>query len=140
MLKYYGINVSPETLVNNLAKGDGVHWENGIRYGGDPEIEFVGDPRDQHGYGVYQKPIINLASKYKSGMIDYTGHSLSQVLEIVRSPTNVKYANIGIAVFNVKYFLLSSNMLDDTASIAIKAIPLALTLNIPCTVSSIIST
>ena len=85
MLKYYGVNVSPETLVNNLRKGDGVHWENGIRYGGDPEIEFVGDPRDQHGYGVYQKPIINLASKYKSGMVDYTGHSLSQVLEIVRS-------------------------------------------------------
>ena len=85
MLKYYGVNVSPETLVNNLRKGDGVHWENGIRYGGDPEIEFVGDPRDAHGYGVYQKPIINLASKYKSGMTDYTGHSLSQVLELVRS-------------------------------------------------------
>ena len=85
MLKYYGVNVSPETLVNNLAKGDGVHWENGIIYGGNPEIEFVGDPRDQHGYGVYQKPIINLASKYKSGMTDYTGHSLSQVLEIVKS-------------------------------------------------------
>ena len=85
MLKYYGINVSPETLVNNLNKGEGVYWENNIRYGGDPEIEFVGDPRDSHGYGVYQKPIINLASKYKSGMVDYTGHSLSQVLEIVKS-------------------------------------------------------
>ena len=85
MLKYYGVNVSPEKLVNNLRKGDGVHWENGIRYGGDPEIEFVGDPRDAHGYGVYQKPIINLASKYKSGMVDYTGHSLNQVLELVRS-------------------------------------------------------
>ena len=85
MLKYYGVNVSPETLVNNLKKGDGVHWENGVRYGGDPEIEFVGDPRDSHGYGVYQKPIINLASKYKSGMVDYSGHSLSQVLEIVES-------------------------------------------------------
>ena len=85
MLKYYGVNVSPEKLVNNLRKGDGVHWENGIRYGGNPEIEFVGDPRDAHGYGVYQKPIINLASKYKSGMVDYTGHSLNQVLELVRS-------------------------------------------------------
>lgn len=85
MLKYYGVSVSPETLVNNLKKGDGVHWENGIRYGGDPEIEFVGDPRNKNGYGVYQRPIINLASKYKSGMVDYTGHSLSQVLEIVRS-------------------------------------------------------
>lgn len=85
MLKYYGVSVSPETLVNNLRNGDGVHWENNIRYGGDPEIEFVGDPRDQHGYGCYQRPIINLANRYKSGMVDYTGHSLNQVLELVRS-------------------------------------------------------
>ena len=85
MLKYYWVNVSPATLVNNLKKGDGVHLEDGIRYGGNPEIEFVGDSRDQHSYGVYQKSIINLASKYKSGMVDYMGHSLSQVLELVRS-------------------------------------------------------
>ena len=85
MLKYYGVNVGLETLVNNLAKGEGVYFENDIRYGGNPEIEFVGDPRDKHGYGVYQKPIINLANKYKSGMVDYTGHSLNQVLEIVKS-------------------------------------------------------
>ena len=85
MLKYYGVKVSPETLVNNLKKGEGVYWENDIRYGGDPEIEFVGDPRDSHGYGVYQKPIINLANKYKSGMTDYTGHSLNDVLNLVKS-------------------------------------------------------
>ena len=85
MLKYYGVNVSPATLVNNLAKGDGPYWENDKLYGGNPEVEFVGDPRDKHGYGCYQRPIINLASKYKSGMVDYTGHSLNQVLELVRS-------------------------------------------------------
>ena len=65
-------------------------WENDIRYGGNPEIEFVGDPRDKHGYGVYQKPIINLASKYKTGMVDYTGHSLNQVLNIVKGGTPVQ--------------------------------------------------
>ena len=85
MLKYYGVNVSLSSLADNLKKGDDVHWENGVRYGGDPEIEFVGDPRDQHGYGVFQKPIISLANNYKSGMTDYTGHSLNDVLEIVRS-------------------------------------------------------
>ncbi len=85
MLKYYGVNVSPATLVNNLAKGDGPYWENDKLYGGNPEVEFVGEPRDKHGYGCYQRPIINLASKYKSGMVDYTGHSLNQVLELVRS-------------------------------------------------------
>ena len=54
-------------------------------YGGNPEIEFVGDPTDEHGYGVYQKPIIEVANKFKSGMVDYTGHSLEAVLEIVKN-------------------------------------------------------
>lgn len=84
LLKYYNINVTPEDIVNKLKKGSGPYRENGVLYGGDPEIEFVGDPRDKHGYGVYQKPIIDVANQYKSGMIDYSGNSLSQVLEIVK--------------------------------------------------------
>ena len=44
----------------------------------------MGDPEDIHGYGVYQKPIIAVANNYKFGMIDYTGHSLDDVLSIVK--------------------------------------------------------
>ena len=84
LLKYYKVNVSPENIVNRLKKGDGPYWENGKLYGGNPEVEFVGDPRAKNGYGVYQKPIIDVANYYKSGMIDYTGHSLNQVLELVK--------------------------------------------------------
>ena len=71
-------------LINALKKGDGPHYEDGVYYGGNPELEFVGDPSDSHGYGVYQKPIIEVANKFKSGMIDYTGHSLDEVLAIVK--------------------------------------------------------
>lgn len=71
-------------IVNTLKKGDGPHYEDGVYYGGNPELEFVGDPRDTDGYGVYQKPIIEVANKFKSGMIDYTGHSLDEVLAIVK--------------------------------------------------------
>ena len=90
LLKYYGVNVSPETLINNLKKGDGPYWEGDIRYGGNPEIEFVGNPKASNGYGVYQKPIIALANQYKSGIVDYTGHSLNQVLELVKNGTPVQ--------------------------------------------------
>lgn len=84
LLRYYNINVSPDDIVNRLKKGDGPYWENGKLYGGNPEIEFVGDPRAKNGYGVYQKPIVDVANYYKPGMIDYTGHSLNQVLELVK--------------------------------------------------------
>lgn len=84
LLKFYNINVTPEEIVENLKKGSGPYWQGGILYGGDPELEFVGDPRDLHGYGVFQKPIIDVANLYKKNMIDFSGHSLDDVLAIVK--------------------------------------------------------
>ena len=76
--------MTPEEIVNRLKKGEGPYWNGNTLYGGNPEIEFVGDPRDINGYGVYQKPIQDVANYYKSGMIDYTGHSLNEVLNLVK--------------------------------------------------------
>lgn len=90
LLRYYGVNVTPEEIVNRLKKGDGPYWNGNSLYGGNPEIEFVGDPRDIHGYGVYQKPIRDVANYYKSGMIDYTGHSLNEVLNLVKQSIPVQ--------------------------------------------------
>jgi len=84
LLRYYHVNVSMEEIVNTLKKGDGPYFKDGVLYGGDPEIEFVGDPRNPHGYGVFQKPIIDVANKYKSGIIDYSNHSFNEVLSIVK--------------------------------------------------------
>ncbi len=90
LLRFYKINVSPEDIVNRLKKGDKPYRVNNILYGGNPEIEFVGDPRDAHGYGVYQKPIIDVANYYKKGIIDYTGHSLNDVLGLVKKKIPVQ--------------------------------------------------
>ena len=90
LLRYYGINITAEELIEKLKKGDGPYLEDEVWLGGNPEIEFVGDPRDIHGYGVFQKPIIDLASEYKTGMIDYTGHSLNEVLELVKQQIPVQ--------------------------------------------------
>ncbi len=90
LLRYYKINVTMEEIVEELKKGDSPYLENDTLYGGDPEIEFVGDPRSPYGYGVYQKPIIEVANKWKKGMIDYTGHTLDEVLEIVKQKIPVQ--------------------------------------------------
>lgn len=90
LLRFYEVNVTMSQIVNTLKKGDIPHYENGIYYGGNPEIEFVGDPTSINGYGVYQKPIIEVANKFKTGIVDYTGHSLNEVLEIVKTGTPVQ--------------------------------------------------
>jgi len=84
LLNFYNVSVSMEEIVNKLRKGYGPFLKNGILYGGNPEVEFVGDPRNPHGYGVFQKPIIDVANYFKKGIIDFTGHSLDDVLEIVK--------------------------------------------------------
>ncbi len=84
LLRYYNVDVSIDAIVKNLKKGKSPYTKNNKRYGGNPEIEFVGDPRKQNGYGVYQKPIIEVANLFKEGMIDYTGHPLEEVLDLVK--------------------------------------------------------
>lgn len=84
LLRFYNVDVSMKEIVNLLKKGDSPYRINDVLYGGNPEIEFVGNPQDKNGYGVYQKPIIEVANYFKKGMIDYTGHSLDEVLEIVK--------------------------------------------------------
>ena len=64
--------------------------EGGVLYGGNPEVEFVGDPRDPHGYGVYEEPIIDVANHFKSGIINYSGSSLDSVLELVKQGVPVQ--------------------------------------------------
>ena len=90
LLRFYNINVTPDDIVDRLKKGDKPYLANGTLFGGNPEIEFVGDPRDIHGYGVYQKPIIDVANYYKAGIVDYTGNSLNNVLELVKKSIPVQ--------------------------------------------------
>ena len=78
-------NVTLDEIIEALPKGDAPYLEDGTLYGGNPEIEFVGDPRNPDVYGVYQKPIQTVANKFKAGMVDYTGHSLDGVLNLVQN-------------------------------------------------------
>ncbi|MBR5460050.1 MAG: C39 family peptidase, partial [Clostridia bacterium] len=66
-LKYYGVDVTMEQIVEGLKKGPLPYQENGITYGANPEKEFVGSPEDPSSYGVFNEPIREVAEKYKSG-------------------------------------------------------------------------
>ncbi len=83
LLNYYGVDVSAEDIVNELKKGDRPHYEGETLYGGNPELEFVGDPRDIHSYGVYEKPIADVANKFKPGIKNITGTDLIELFKLV---------------------------------------------------------
>lgn len=84
LLKYHGVSVTPEAIIANLKMGDTPHMEGNVKYGGDPEIEFVGNPKDTSGYGVFENPILDVANQFKSGIKKITGTPLSDVLELVK--------------------------------------------------------
>lgn len=83
LLKYWGVNVSMSSVVKALPKGDLPYYENGVKYGGNPYLEFVGTPSNYSSYGVYERPILQVAESFKSGVINGTGMKLNEVLKIV---------------------------------------------------------
>lgn len=85
LLKYYQIDVQVEDIVNKLKKGSLPYKNNRNYYGGNPEVEFIGDPRTNYSYGVYNKPIATVASNYKSGVITKTNFDFSEVLKLVQN-------------------------------------------------------
>lgn len=84
LLKYWGVNVSIKDVVNILPKGAQPYYENNVKYGGNPYIEFIGHPKNSYSYGVYDIPIQNVANNFKSGIINGRGMSMNDVLGIVR--------------------------------------------------------
>lgn len=84
LLNYWNENVTIEEVTGLLKKGDAPHYENNVRYGGNPYIEFIGNPTDPNSYGVYDKPIEEIANKLKPEIINGRGMSLNEVLQIVK--------------------------------------------------------
>lgn len=84
LLNYWNVDVSVSDVVSILPKGSKPYFENSIKYGGNPYLEFIGDPKDKYSYGVYDIPIENVANNFKNGIINGRGKSLDEVLAIVR--------------------------------------------------------
>jgi len=85
LLRYYGINISPDSVISNLAKESLPYYENNTRFGGNPEMGFVGNPYTSASYGVYERPIGEVANMYKSGIQIRNNYSFQEVLNLVNS-------------------------------------------------------
>ena len=83
LLRYYGISVTPDDVINKLAKESLPYYENGTKYGGNPEVGFVGNPYVKASYGVYEKPIAAVANQFKSGIQIKNNYPFSEVLNLV---------------------------------------------------------
>ena len=99
LLRYYGINVSPNNIIDNLKKGELPHDEGGVMYGGNPEIEFIGNPYSNEAYGVYETPIGNVANMYKQDANTRSNFPFSEVLNLVKNNRPVVvWTSSGLAV------------------------------------------
>ncbi|MBR2284869.1 MAG: C39 family peptidase [Ruminococcus sp.] len=83
LLRYYGTSVTVEDIVEALPKGPLPYWSGGMMYGANPEREFVGDPRNDYSYGVFNKPLAQTAEKFRSGAITTTGASTDDIISLL---------------------------------------------------------
>jgi uncharacterized protein YvpB len=82
LLQYGGVNVDKMTLAQEIAK---VPFQTAGKHG-NPNEGFVGNiyTFSQPGYGVYHKPIYELAQRYAPGkVIDLTGRDIEAVYKMI---------------------------------------------------------
>ncbi len=84
LLKYNGVSTTVDDIVDNLKKGDMPYLVGSTYYGSDPEEVFVGDPRSSYSYGVYNKPLVEVANMYKSGINSRIGLGFDDMLSLVK--------------------------------------------------------
>lgn len=84
LLKYYGADVTVETIYDLLPMGAQPYDdENGVRRGANPEREFVGDPRSEYSYGVFNEPIAKVAEQLMPGALTKRGATLDDIRVIL---------------------------------------------------------
>ena len=84
LLRYYDVDVTVENIYDLLPMGAQPYDdENGVRHGANPEREFVGDPRSEYSYGVFNEPIAGVAEQFKPGVVTKTGATMDDIKAIL---------------------------------------------------------
>jgi len=83
LLNYYGVDVTVADIVEALPKGEEPYKKDGVYYGADPHKVFVGDPRRESSFGVYNEPIAKTAQQFKDGAVAESGVSLERIKKTV---------------------------------------------------------
>lgn len=84
LLKYNGVETTPDEIINRLKKGSLPYKIEDEIYGGNPEIEFVGEPRNDYSYGVYNTPIAEVANSFKGNVQNKEGLELEEIFSIIK--------------------------------------------------------
>ena len=86
LLKYYGVDVTVDQIYDLLPMGAQPYDdEDGVRHGANPEREFVGDPRSEYSYGVFNRPIAQVAEQIMPGAQTREGASVEDIKAILDS-------------------------------------------------------
>ena len=84
LLDYYGADVTVDRIYDLLPMGAQPYDdENGVRHGANPEREFVGDPRSEYSYGVFNDPIAKVAEQLMPGAKTKKGATLDDIRAIL---------------------------------------------------------
>ena len=84
LLNYYGLDVTVDQIYDLLPMGAQPYDdENGVRHGANPEREFVGDPRSEYSYGVFNEPIAQVAEHFMPGVETKTGASIDEIKAVL---------------------------------------------------------
>ncbi|MBR5048216.1 MAG: C39 family peptidase [Erysipelotrichaceae bacterium] len=84
LLEYYGVEVTPDQIIDLLPKGPQPYQDaSGVWHGGNPEREFVGDPRSSHSFGVFNAPIAQVAEHFLPGVRTVKGATVDDLLTIL---------------------------------------------------------
>ena len=84
LLDYYAVDVTVDQIYDLLPMGAQPYDdENGVRHGANPEREFVGDPRSEYSYGVFNAPIAQVAEQFMPGVETKEGTTIDEIKAIL---------------------------------------------------------
>lgn len=85
LMQYYGVDITPDQLIDQYLQKEDFTWENGVRIGPDPREAFVGNPYSSNSYGCYAPVIIDALRRACPDTLEVrneTGSSLAHLTEL----------------------------------------------------------
>ena len=84
LLQFYHADVTVDQIYDLLPMGAQPYdHTDGKRYGANPEREFVGDPRKDISYGVFNGPMAKVAEQIRPGVKTKTGATIPEIKAIL---------------------------------------------------------
>lgn len=85
LAQYHGLEVDKKRMAAFLPKGQKPYLKNGVSYGADPRVVFVGTPEDKSSFGVYHQPVLQvLDTLFPYRAKNLTGSSLETLFGYIR--------------------------------------------------------